>query len=98
MITVGRTFIRQGGSIARGTTIDAYLSEEDNAMLYEAWDKSWAEPYEFHGGIKAISAEMIVEVPEDEFLGVFRSKFGRKKSVQDAAIRILEAARTNAGR
>lgn len=80
---------RQGLSIARGTTIDAYLDEKDVKVLYEGWQENWPEPFDFRNDIKAITAEMILEVPEKDFKRVFGHK---------VANRILEAARSNAGR
>jgi hypothetical protein len=91
---VTKLYYRQGTSYARGTTIDAYLQDDDNTLLYEIWQPSWPEPFGFHGGEKAITAEMILEVPTDEFI----KAFGRKKGNRAAALRILEAAKRNAGR
>jgi hypothetical protein len=81
--------IRQGGSYARGTTIDEYLTQEDCAVLYEKWQADWPEPFQFHGGITAINCEMVLEVPEKELNHVF----GKKRTA-----RILEIAHNNAGR
>lgn len=86
---VTKTFIRQGASLARGTTIDEYLSEKDCKVLYSGWQKNWPEPLEFHGGITAITCEMVLEVPEKEFV----------KSIGKAVgTRIYDVARRNAGR
>jgi len=87
---VERVSYRSGLSVARGTTIDAYLSEKDNESLYDNWRSEWAAPYEFHGGIKAISCEMVLDVPEQEFKKAFKNKSQAK--------RIREAALNNAGR
>lgn len=94
-----RTFIRSGGSFARGTTIDEYLSEEDNEKLYQVWEEQpgWPEIFRFRGGQTAITAEMILEVPEADMLKAFRSKFGRKKVITQAVERIQSAAARNAG-
>lgn len=62
--------IRQNTSFARGTTIDEYLQEADNAALYEKWSPEWEDKLEFPGKIYAITAEMIVDVPETEFVKV----------------------------
>ena len=71
---------------ARRTARNAFVQYE---TLYEAWRADWPEPYDFKNGIKAITAEMILEVPEKNFKRVFGHKI---------ANRILEAARRNAGR
>lgn len=63
--------IARGASLARGTTIDAYLSETDNDLLYEKWSDEWEYPLEFSGGVKAITCEMVVAVPFKEFKKIF---------------------------
>jgi len=84
---------RSGTSIARGTTIDEYLSEEDNQKLYDLWQPSWPEPFQFSGGITAITCEMVLELPQDEFIAAF----GKSKKGQEQAARILDIAKRNAG-
>lgn len=59
--------VRQNTSFARGTTIDEYLIEADNDALYEKWSPDWEDKLEFPGGIFAITAEMIIAIPESEF-------------------------------
>lgn len=86
---VTNTFIRQGISIARGTTIDEYLTEADCERLYSRWDKKWeAQPIEAKGGIKIISCEMVLEIPEEAFI----------KSMGTPGKRIRAIALRNAGR
>lgn len=91
---MGRPFvtkrtIRAGGSYAIGTIVDEYLTEDQNAALYEKWQPGWPEPLAFSGGLKAITCEMILEVPQEDF-----TKFIGKK----VAPQILEIAARNAGR
>jgi hypothetical protein len=77
-----RSSIRQGASLARGTTIDAYLSEPDCRALYEQWDKSWPEPLEFPGGVQGLTCETVLDINYTEF----RKVFGwRAKRIYDAA-------------
>ena len=79
----------QRTSIARGTTVDAYLPEKETKILYDGWSKKWPEPYCFRGGIKAITCEMILAVPYKELKGVYGVK---------RANRFLEVSQHNAGR
>lgn len=95
--TVERYFTRVGGSYARGTTIDGYLSDEDNQALHEVWLPDWPDKLGFRGGESAITCEAILEIPEAEFIKAFRSKYGRKKVVGEQANRILAVAKNNAG-
>lgn len=90
-----RTFVTQGLSFARGTTIDEYLSAKDCAALYEKWQKDWPELYRFRGGITAITCEMVLEVPEAAFRKVYGGRGNEDRGRPD---RILEIARRNAGR
>jgi hypothetical protein len=90
-----KTIITKGLSIARGTTIDAYLLPEDCEVLYEKWQETWPEPFRFSGGITAITCEMVLEVPEDELRAVLG---GRKKVEKERPGRILEVAKINGGR
>jgi hypothetical protein len=80
--------VRVGRTFARGTDIDAYLEENEVKALYERWKPAWPTPLEFSGGIKAITCEMVLEVPEKEFRSTFRKM----------ADHILEAAKRNVGR
>jgi len=93
-------------SLARGTTIDAYLSTEANNALYKLWNeqKSWPAPLEFPGGIKAITCEMIQDVINDKlgrsqeaFTQVFQGKFGKEQG-EKLALEILDAVVRNIGR
>ncbi len=86
---VTKLYYRQGTRFARGTTIDSYLEEEDCEILYDRWQDSWPEPYVFSGGIKAITAEMILEVPIKELNSALH---------HTRAKRILKAAKENAAR
>lgn len=79
--------VRQGSSYARGTTIDGFLSEEDCSFLYTAWKKSWPEPLKFHGGVTAITCEMVLQVPEKEL----------KEVLGTHADAIIEVSKRNAG-
>jgi hypothetical protein len=87
------SFITRGASYAIGTIIDAYLSAPDCNLLYSTWKAEWPTPLEFSGAITAITCEQVLEVPETEFVSVFKVK--RDK---EAAGRILAAAKNNAGR
>lgn len=80
---------RSGTSFARGTTIDEYLSTEDCQALYDKWQPTWPEPFNFRGGIRAITCEMVLEVEAKDFIKVL----GKKR-----AEKILEVSRVNAGR
>ncbi len=62
---------RSGTSFARGLTIDPLLSEEDARTLYEKWENGWGEPLEFQGGAKAITCDMVVNVPARELVRVY---------------------------
>lgn len=90
---------RQGLSIARGTTIDEYLSESDNDALYAVWKEreDWPEPYKFSGGVWAVTCEMIQEVPESDFINAFSRKYGKRKG-KEIAQRVLDVVAVNAGR
>lgn len=86
----GMTFkVRQGASLARGTTIDEYLSQETCDALYEKWSPEWAEPLMFSGGIRAITCEMVVDVPKSELVKVYGKAKGNE---------IYAAAENNAAR
>lgn len=87
--TVTGRFVRAGTSYAVGTIIDGHLVSTDVDLLYTKWQSHWPEPLGFHGGEKAVTCEMILEVPETEF----RKIMGKK-----VAERILAAAKQNAGR
>jgi hypothetical protein len=80
---------RQSTLFPRGTTIDGYLPEKINNDLYAKWQPDWPEPFLFHGGAKAISCEMVLEVGEEKITKVYGKK---------AAAAILEAANKNAAR
>ena len=69
---------RSGTSFARGTTIDAHLPEELNDKLYKLWNNAWGEPFGFHGGIKAITCEMVLEAPKSEFLKTMGDEDGNR--------------------
>lgn len=90
----GNVFITQGASHALGTIIDGYLSANETELLLSIWKKEWTEPLAFSGGEKAITCEMILEVPETEFI----QAFGTKKANKELAARILATAKNNAGR
>jgi hypothetical protein len=86
----GMTFrVRSGASLARGTTIDEYLPEDDCKVLYEKWQDGWPEPLMFSGGVRAITCEMVLEVPVKELNRVL----GRSK-----AATIYEVSKNNAAR
>jgi len=100
---VTSTQIRQGGSYARGTTIDGYLSEEVNQALYDVWaeHKDWPEPLEFPGNVFAITCEMVQEITKDAdareaFTSFFRKH--NKKFGEAFAKTILDVTARNAGR
>lgn len=78
MLTVTRVEYHRGLSYARGTTIDAYISPEACEALYQIWKPEWPEKLEFPGKVYAITAEMILEVPEAEFLAAFRKERKQK--------------------
>ncbi len=82
----GTVHYRAGTSYAIGTIIDGHLADDDCAALYDGWRSNWPERLEFHGGNYAITAEMILEVPQKEFLKVYGRQVGN---------RILDAARSN---
>jgi len=79
--------IVKGASLARGTTIDGYLQPTDAQLLYNTWKPGWPEMLEFSGAIKAVTCEMVLEIPEDEFLKTVGGAAGR---------RILDVAKRNA--
>lgn len=85
-------FIRQGASLARGTSIDGYLSEKQIELLYSNWRPQWPEPLAYSGGLLAITCEMVLEVPEDEFIGHF------PKRDRAEAKNVYTIAQANAGR
>lgn len=85
--TVSKLTIVKGASLARGTTIDEYLQPADAQLLYNAWKPGWPEPLGFAGGITAITCEMVLEVPEDEFNKAMGGSAGK---------RIYKVARQNA--
>jgi hypothetical protein len=93
------TFTRKPGygSIARGTTIDAYLSAEDTAALYETWKSEWPEPYGFRGGEKAVTCEMVAEVGLEALTAALAEKRSQTEA-RKAAGRIMDVARSNQGR
>lgn len=62
---------RSGTSFSRGLTIDSLLKTEDAQVLYERWDNKWGEPLEFQGGAKAITCDMVAEVPLDKLVRVY---------------------------
>jgi hypothetical protein len=76
--------VRQGASIARGTTIDEYLGQSDVDLLYENWQAGWPEPLAFSGGVKAVTCEMVLEVPFADFKKVFKK---RAQQIYDVAKR-----------
>jgi hypothetical protein len=80
--------IRYGASLARGTTIDAYLSEETCKVLYERWKTEWGEPLMFSGGITALTCEMVLEAPEKELKDTYKKYFDE----------IISVSRNNAAR
>jgi hypothetical protein len=88
---MGKTFIRSGASLAIGTIIDGHLDKDDCDLLYKNWQGAWGDFLEFKGGIVAITSEMVVAVDPN----VFIKTFGPNKN---AAKRILNVARTTAGR
>ena len=101
---VTKTYYRCGTSFARGTTIDAYLfidekeGIDDSKLLYEIWGKGqpdWPEWLVFPGNFMAITAEMILEVPEADFIAAFKAgSRGREATkLAEAAKRIYQRAR-----
>lgn len=88
---------RQGTSIARGTTIDEYLTQEQCEALYKLWEQhpEWPEIYRFSGGITAISCEMVLEVPNDDFVKAFKKYNAQGVAMAKAILTVAEA---NAGR
>jgi hypothetical protein len=82
--TVTKVKIRQGASLARGMTIDGHLAGTDKALLYEKWLPDWPKPLEFRGGITAITCEMVLKVPFDEFKKVYKR---RAKDIYEVAER-----------
>ncbi len=87
-VTTGTTY-RQGKSNAIGTIIDGYLEQSENDLLYARWKSEWPEPLAFSGGIKAITCEMILEIPEEDLV----KALGKKRAGQ-----FLQVAKANAGR
>lgn len=85
--SVTSRFYRQGASYAMGTIIDAYLDDATCSKLYSKWKKSWPAPLEFRGGLTAITCEMVLDVPSEEFVKVYG---GLSET-------ILAAARSNSG-
>lgn len=88
---ITKVYRSQGGSYAIGTIIDGYLSQEEIDQLYAIWKSDWPEPLVFQGGVKAITCEMILEVPKD----IFIAAFGRKKNRVEMASNILAKAERN---
>ena len=81
---VTKTFIRRHVSSAPGTVIDGHLTPEQIKALYGVWLPGWPEKREYRGGIVAITAEMVMEVTEDEFIRAF----GRRKVMKETAMDI----------
>lgn len=92
--SVTRITRRSGTSFARGTTIDEYLTPEENQELYKVWKSEWPEILRFHGGITAITCEMVLDVEEEEFL----MAFGNTKKAKTLASNIIATAKQHAGR
>ncbi len=78
---------RSGTSIARGTTMDLLLDEQDTQALYERWKNEWGAPIGLRAGEVLITAEMVSAVPLAELV----STYGRVR-----AARLMEIAKKNA--
>jgi hypothetical protein len=85
-MNVTKRYYRAGTSYAIGTIIDGYLSEKDCQTLYEKWESDWPEPLAFQGNQKAITARMILEVPFERLVAVYKKTLAK---------RLLEVAQRN---
>lgn len=70
-IKVTKTYIRSGASFARGTAIEAVLSEEDSAAIHDRWKNAWGEKLDCGGGVTSITCEMVAAVPYAELISVY---------------------------
>ena len=66
-----KLIVRQGQSYAQDTPIDGFLSDVEAKVLYEKWDRSWAEPIELHGNQIMITCEMVAGAPLDQLTNTF---------------------------
>jgi hypothetical protein len=85
---VTKTFVRRQVSSAPGTVIDGHLTPEQTKALYGIWLPGWPAKREYRGGIEAITAEMVMDVPEVEFI----KAFGRRKVMKERAMDIRKVA------
>jgi len=85
---VTKITVRRNVSGATMTPIDGYLTKEDIDTLYEKWDiEKLGEPLKFRGGAVGLTAEHIVDAPEDKFRAIYGDPFSD---------RVLEIAKINA--
>ncbi len=74
-----KVVMRAGGSYARGTTVDVYLDPNEVIVLYERWNSAaWGEPYGLPGGEKAITCEMVCDVPLPDLTEVYGKDLAQK--------------------
>jgi len=77
-LTVETTRYRQGTKLAIGTIIDGYLTDEESEKVYTRWNKEWPEMLAFPGNQKAVTFEMIREIPRNQLNRAFGPKFASK--------------------
>ncbi len=66
-----KLYVRQGASYAHDIPIDGFLTEEEATVLYEKWNRRWAEPIEMHGNQFMLTCEMVAGAPLDQLTNVF---------------------------
>lgn len=91
---VTNTFVRRQVESAPETIIDGYLTQEQINALYGTWLPDWPDKREYRGGITAITSEMVMQIPEEDFI----KAFGRRKVMKDTALAIRKIAERTAGR
>lgn len=69
---------RSHTSLARGVTIDGYLSGDEVKKLYEKWSPEWEEPFEVQGGEVYVTCEQVREIPLGQLTSVYGKKFASK--------------------
>jgi len=58
--------------------IDGFLSDEDIEVLYSRWKSDWPAPIEFPGGVKGISCEAVLQVPQSKLNRTFGKVRGER--------------------
>lgn len=76
--TVTQTRYRSHTRIAVGTVVDGYLDEDETEKVYKRWKDSWPEQLAFSGNQKAVTFEMIREIPQAQLNRTFGKKLGQK--------------------